>query len=1118
MSFPTDPLTTLVEMSVDGTTWTDITDDVYNRDPIVITGGRSREGARVDPGKCSLTLDNRSGRYSPRNPLGPYYGRIGRNTPLRVSVKEGPPFLRLSGTAGSRAGTPDHASLDITGDLDVRVDVTATEGNVWFTGASWELIGKYDSLSGNQRSWRLLIFGGALLFAWSTDGTGAGAQQITSAHLPAPGAGRLAVRATLDVNNGAAGYTATFYTAASMAGPWVQLGDPVVGAGVTSIFAGTAPLEIGDLTGVAATPMPGRVHAAQVRSGIGGTIVAAPDFTAQVPGTTSFADSAGRTWTLAGDAEITDRRPRFTGEIAEWPPNWTTDGSDQWTTVVAAGPMRRLGQAKTPLQSPMRRELSNPARAGIVAYWPIEDGTGATSVASAIPDAPPMEITGTINPARYTGWNASLPLPTLGDGRLTGTVPAYSGTGELSLRLFLAAPAAGIAAERRLLTFTGTGTAPTWAVWLETDGDVTLRAYDSTGTELFNSGSVPVGANGRQLSLGVELVQSGADINWAIFRFALPDLSNLVLSGTLVSRTFGQITAITIGEQGGLGESAVGHLALANDTDAYANTAQALVAWSGEYAQDRIVRLCMESQIPLTTYGERTDTAPLGPQTTDTILNLLESAAAADGGLLCERRDSLSLAYRARATFYNQPVTLALDFETPGEVPPGIRPVDDDQNIANDITIKRDQASSARAVLDEGALSVLDPPDGVGRYDISTPLNLYSDDQCADQAGWALHLGTVDEARYPRIPVSLTAAPQLIEATTALGLRDVLTLDNPPDGQPPDQIRQLAEGYTETLTRATWDLVLNCSPARPWDVATLSDTALGRLDTGGSALASAASSAATGLTVATTNGPAWTTDPADLPFDVVLGGERVTVTAVAPWLSDAFTRSVSSGWGSATSGQTWATAGGSASDYGVTGTAGTHTVGSTSVSRWSSIAVAHPDSDTTVTVSTSALAAGASQLVALAARWSGDNDQYQARVELTTAQAVILSLRRRVAGVETQLAALTLPITHTAGGQIKVRLQAYGTALRAKAWPAASAEPYDWHVTATDTAITASGSAALRSNRVSGNTNTTLVVSWDNVSTTSPQLLTVTRSVNGIAKAQLAGADIRLAQPMILAL
>lgn len=85
MSFPTDPLAVLVELLIGGV-WTDVTSDVYLRSPITITRGHADEGARVDAGKCSLQFNNRQGKYSPRNPNSPYFGLIGRNTPVRVTV------------------------------------------------------------------------------------------------------------------------------------------------------------------------------------------------------------------------------------------------------------------------------------------------------------------------------------------------------------------------------------------------------------------------------------------------------------------------------------------------------------------------------------------------------------------------------------------------------------------------------------------------------------------------------------------------------------------------------------------------------------------------------------------------------------------------------------------------------------------------------------------------------------------------------------------------------------------------------------------------------------------------------------------------------------------------
>src|SRR5690606_35105418 len=79
----------------------------------------------------------------------------------------------------------------------------------------------------------------------------------------------------------------------------------VVNSGTTSLHSGTAALTVGaggdsGTTGAIAA----KVRAVQVRNGIDGTVVANPDFSAETPGTTSFADSTGKTWTVNGSAAI----------------------------------------------------------------------------------------------------------------------------------------------------------------------------------------------------------------------------------------------------------------------------------------------------------------------------------------------------------------------------------------------------------------------------------------------------------------------------------------------------------------------------------------------------------------------------------------------------------------------------------------------------------------------------------------------------------------------------------------------------------------------------------------------------------------------------------------------
>lgn len=208
--------------------------------------------------------------------------------------------LRLPGASGAYASTPDTASLDITGDVDLRADVAL---EAW-SGVQQTLIAKY-ATGTNQRSYALVVLStGMLRMLWSETGAAGLTADSTVAPTVASG-GRLAVGATLDVDNGAAGRTITFYTAPTMAGPWTVLGSPVPQAGVTSLFVGSAELSVGAWnTGGVDNPATGWFYAGEVRSGIGGTVAANPDFTVHSPGLTGFTDSTGKAWSVNGTAAI----------------------------------------------------------------------------------------------------------------------------------------------------------------------------------------------------------------------------------------------------------------------------------------------------------------------------------------------------------------------------------------------------------------------------------------------------------------------------------------------------------------------------------------------------------------------------------------------------------------------------------------------------------------------------------------------------------------------------------------------------------------------------------------------------------------------------------------------
>lgn len=862
-----------------GGTWTDITDDVRVSEDVTITRGRSAEGVRTDPGSCTLTLDNRSGKYSPRHPESALYGLIGRNAPIRISIRAGG-YLDVAG-AGC-ATTPDTAALDITGDLDVRVDVTSA--TLW-SATQDEVIGKYNNVGVDQRSWRLVMVSRRPRLVFSPDGTGpATLTSPATADLPTTLGDRIALRVTLDVDNGSAGHTVTFYWATTLAGPWTQLGAPVVTAGTTALHSGTAPLQIGATANANATRPTMRVHAAEVRSGIGGTVVAAPVFTALAAGTTAWSDSAGRAWTITAPAVIDNRWPRFTGEVSSWPTRWSGQGEDVYTPIEAAGILRRLGQGRTQLKSPMRREFANPSRSGIVAYWPCEDGSAATVLAAAEPSEPPLVITGDVEPAEYDGWRPSDPIPVYNTGSAAGPLPTYTPSGQHAIRLQIKAQAAP-ATEQSLLAFSATGTGRLWALSLMPSGNYRIRAFNAAGGSAYDSGEIPFfNSLGHDFQVLWELTESAGNVNWYLGALEYELSGGSVIGGTFQTGTapgltVGQLTALTIGADRALGDVAIGHVVVANSLTAYDGTGNALIGWVGETAAARIARLGREEGLPVLISGVASASIPLGVQPRATLLALLEMAAEADGGILAEQLGDVGLIYRTRATLYNQLPRLELDFGAPGEVPLGVRPEPDDFGVTNDVTVERTDGSSARAVRETGPLSYADPPAGVGRYEDNPELNLRDDGQLPHVAGWLLHLGTWDESRWPLIPLDLAAGPHLIPAVLALALGDRLTIEAPHWLQP-DPIDQLVQGLTETIGAVRWSLNLTCRPAGPWRTAVIGSAETSRLDTAGSQLASGISSSATTLSVATA-GLRWTTDPAHFPLDIGIGGERITVTAIA---------------------------------------------------------------------------------------------------------------------------------------------------------------------------------------------------------------------------------------------
>ncbi|HTK66557.1 MAG TPA: hypothetical protein VL595_29550, partial [Pseudonocardia sp.] len=836
------------------------------------------ESSQANPTNAALTINNGSGDFSPRNPTGQYYGQLTRNTPMRLSVPNDSVYLRIEDTRNAHFSCANTAALNITGDIDIRVDYEPSDYQ------RSALAGKTDFSGVQPPSWLLerREDGTLELFWW--DSSAVSHFAITPQPMPY---GRLAARVTLAVATG----TVTFYTAPTIAGPWTQFGSAQV-LGATNIGPSTAPLNVGDN---AQAPY-GRVYAAQVLSGIGGTMVASPDFTAQVPGAKAFTDAQSNVWKASGTAELSDRRYRAYAEVPAWPPQWDPTGQDVYTQIQGAGLLRRLRAGTPPVQSALYRAYTRlSGSTAPVAYWPCEDGNASTQIASALAGGTPMSIFGSPQFASNVTFVCSSPIPVLNGSEWAG-VPASGGTWSANVvRFLLQIPAAGDTNNAVVASVSTTGTVAHMDLvyTAASGGGLTLNCYNSANTLIGTVGPVLflnaagniVGCNGLAMRVDVDLQPSGSNIQAQIQSYTLFSLGAVVDTVTITSASLGTVTRVGINPSGSLTQTAIGHVSVQSAFDSIFDLLSPLQAWIGETAGHRFLRLCNEQGVTCRMWGFDTDTVAMGYQLPGDFVSLLQECEDSDRGMMFEPKQALGLGYRTRPSMFNQSAALALTY-TAAQLSAPIQPTDDDQLIANDLTVTRAGGSSYRATQTDGPLSVGEPPDGVGDYGQAKQVSLASDAQLPDEAGWLLHMGTVDDLRYPSLSANL-GRPELAavyDAAQEVKVGDRVTVASTPGFLPPDGVSQIVRGGTEVLYGFTFTETWNCAPEQPYRVAVFDDPVFGRGDTDGSTLVGNYSATATTLLVATTGAatgsPLWTTSSAEFPFDISAGGERMTVTNI----------------------------------------------------------------------------------------------------------------------------------------------------------------------------------------------------------------------------------------------
>lgn len=518
---------------------------------------------------------------------------------------------------------------------------------------------------------------------------------------------------------------------------------------------------------------------------------------------------------------------RYVGFISEFPPRSLGGEADERMPIEAAGITRRLARGRV-LDSPLYRAITH-HNVSYTAYWPLEtDGSSAIPGIGALRLSGPIEFSNA-GPVGSAG-EASFPVGT----RATSSGLSMRPTTGWQVSFWLDLPANNVNTSAIVGWITPGSLYSEWYAYVnETHpGQVALEVYQRGVAEVFIIGTPDIRGMGPVLvtviagqqsgqvyiSLSINNVRAASDFTFAPADFVTPitsiGINTLDLPG--VAALTGSISHLYITREEPANEGSYGWLLAAGRGHA------------GEQATNRIRRLASEENVPVAIVGDDGTSEQMGPQPIARFLDIASDVEATDGGVLYERRDG-RLAYQPRVGRYNVTPRVMLDYSA-GHVAPPLEPTDDDQHVRNDMTVSRVNGGSAR-VVDQSNV------DSVGQYADAADVNVFDDDQLADQAGWRVHLGTADDLRYPAITPNLNGRPNLLLDWAALEIGDPIAITTPGRDLPPGQIDVFAEGYTEQIDTVSWTATANCSPGQPWKVIVLDDSVLGRLDTAGSVVA-----------------------------------------------------------------------------------------------------------------------------------------------------------------------------------------------------------------------------------------------------------------------------------------
>lgn len=526
-----------------------------------------------------------------------------------------------------------------------------------------------------------------------------------------------------------------------------------------------------------------------------------------------------------------------------------------------------------------------------IGYWPCEDGVSATQISSGLPGGAPMSITGSPKFASVSDFACSAPILEINDAELNANLPDYVDVNQAFSFTFLlrmpdtdeATPPVGT----DLLQFYATGTG--WSYDLRYtasgNGSFQLLVFNSASTLLFDSGQIDFGLRGDPCHVTLTFQQVGGAVNYTLFKTDTEGVVGGVGPATVTGvGTLGKITQIRINPAGGYKGVAFGHITAIPGVWDADSTYNDVVGWTNQPALRRMARLCDEENITLT-YVDDWDvlSSRMGAQKIGRRADLFKDPAKVDAGFVAGPRGGLGLEVCTRGALLNQ-VARAQFSLSGGQILPAFDPVRDYSNIKNQYTVRRIDGTTAVAELTTGRLSTQDPPNGIGLRDDGDDLSLGNDNQAQDHADWRLALNTVRKHRVTSLKVTPAGVTSVgLDKLMGIGIGSRIDITSLASKKIFDDLPQLVLGYTLDVGDKFFpEMDLHCAPYEPYRAPALTSDQYSVPDAVDTTTGSTLTTTATGSLTLTSASTLylWTTLASDFPLDVMITGERVTLSAI----------------------------------------------------------------------------------------------------------------------------------------------------------------------------------------------------------------------------------------------